>query len=229
MVSRMLVLVLPALLATAAAQVEQCPEQYGLQTYPDPTGCDRYYKCANGTLTQETCGNGLSFSGLGAVHENCDYHWRVQCGDRPFDLVQSRNGACPYDFGIFPAEAGSCVDYFVKCAYGEVQPELCTEGLAYDERNYVCNWPDLVPECSKGNAEELVGYSCPDQIPAGSASLRFGPFPRFATGQCERLVTCINYYPRLTVCEAGKLVDENSLTCVDPELLDPQLTRSCGY
>lgn len=66
---------------------------------------------------------------------------------------------------------------------------------------------------------ELVGYSCPQEIPVGSASLRFGAFPRFATGECDRLVTCINYYPRLTKCERGKSVDENALTCVDSELV----------
>ena len=45
----------------------------------------QYFLCSNGTLTEETCGNGLMFSGTGAVHENCDYHWRVDCGERPFE------------------------------------------------------------------------------------------------------------------------------------------------
>ena len=64
-----------------------------------------------------------------------------------------------------------------------------------------------------------MGYSCPEKIPASSASLRFGQFPRFATGQCDRLVTCVNYYPRLTRCPEGSAVDENSLTCVDAALV----------
>ena len=66
---------------------------------------------------------------------------------------------------------------------------------------------------------DLVGFSCPEQIPVGSASILFGQFPRFATGQCDRLVTCVNYYPRLIKCGPGQSVDDNSLTCVDSELV----------
>lgn len=188
------------------------------QTYPDADACDMFFKCANGTVTHEKCANGLLYSGQGSVHEHCDYYWRVQCENRPVQLEETRDGSCPYSFGLFPAETG-CVDYFVKCAYGEVQPELCAEGLAYDERNHVCNWPDLVPTCSDGDAEYLVGYSCPKEIPANSASLRFGQFPRFATGQCDRLVICVRGFPRLVKCDYGKAVDGNSLTCVDAELV----------
>jgi len=31
------------------------------QVYPDLEHCSRYFKCANGSLTHETCGNGLLF------------------------------------------------------------------------------------------------------------------------------------------------------------------------
>ena len=68
-------------------------------------------------------------------------------------------------------------------------------------------------------ATDLVGFSCPSQIPVGSASIRFGQFPRFATGECDRLVACVNYYPRLIKCGASQSVDDNSLTCVDSELV----------
>ena len=212
-------LLLSLLLAPAAGQAPVgCEYPEGLQTYPDPGSCERYIRCANGTLTQEVCGNGLLFSGGGAVHEGCDYHWRVNCDGRPYQEPAPAAGPCPFAFGLFPSGDG-CVDYFVKCAYGQPQPELCPEGLAYDERAHACNWPDLVPQCSVGDAETLAGYSCPDQVPAESASLRFGAFPRFATGRCDRLVTCVNYYPRITKCPYGKAVDESSLTCVAAELV----------
>ena len=32
------------------------------QVYPNPDSCHQFYKCANGTLTLETCGNGLLFN-----------------------------------------------------------------------------------------------------------------------------------------------------------------------
>jgi len=208
------------------AGAPSCPYADHAIAFPDPTACDGYYRCANGTVTQERCGHGLLFSGAGAVHEHCDYNWRVNCGDRPLppDATNpaGRGGVCPYAFGLFPTSE-KCVDIYVKCVYGEPQPEQCPEGLAYDARVHACNWPDLLPYCSVKEAEQLVGYSCPEQVPAGSASLRFGLYPRFATGQCDRLVTCVNYYPRLTVCEYGKVVDEGSLTCVDAGLV-----KGCG-
>ena len=57
----------------------ECPEPEGLQViqmltwpvssivkwnqvYPNPDSCHQFYKCANGTLTLETCGNGLLFN-----------------------------------------------------------------------------------------------------------------------------------------------------------------------
>ena len=41
------------------------------QVYPNPDSCHQFYKCANGTLTLETCGNGLLFNEVllsGHVH-----------------------------------------------------------------------------------------------------------------------------------------------------------------
>lgn len=60
----------------------QCPEQWGVQVYPHPTHCDHFYKCENGTLTHETCPNGLLFDGRGSVAHHCNYYWAVDCGER---------------------------------------------------------------------------------------------------------------------------------------------------
>ena len=67
-------------------------------------------------------------------------------------VTPAPEGACPYSFGVFPSGEG-CADYFIKCASGKAEPELCEEGLAYDDRIHACNWPDLIPECSIGDAE----------------------------------------------------------------------------
>jgi hypothetical protein len=68
----------------AAALPASCPEPYGEQAYAHPDHCDQFFKCTNGTLTLETCENGLLFNGKGAVHNHCDYNWQVDCGTRKF-------------------------------------------------------------------------------------------------------------------------------------------------
>lgn len=55
------------------------------QAYAHPDNCDQFFLCTNGTLTLETCENGLLFDGKGAVHNHCNYNWAVDCGPRKFD------------------------------------------------------------------------------------------------------------------------------------------------
>jgi len=66
-------------------EISSCPEPFGLQLYAHPKNCDQFYKCANGTLTLETCSNGLLFDGKGSVHEYCNYHWATDCGERVYE------------------------------------------------------------------------------------------------------------------------------------------------
>jgi Chitin binding Peritrophin-A domain len=63
----------------------------------------------------------------------------------------------------------------------------------------------------------VVGFKCPDKVDPGSISAKFNPFPRFNIGECGRLVTCVNGYPRIVSCGEGKVVNDESLTCDDPE------------
>ena len=69
----------------------ECPEPEGLQVYPNPDSCNQFYKCANGTLTLETCGNGLLFneatSLAGSSHNHCTYIWQSSCGNRLNDTT----------------------------------------------------------------------------------------------------------------------------------------------
>merc|ERR1712088_1161371 len=67
-------------LGCATAQYSSCPEAYGLQLYPHEQYCDKFYKCANGTLYEEVCENGLVFDGHGAVHNHCNYNWPSTAG-----------------------------------------------------------------------------------------------------------------------------------------------------
>ena len=75
-----------------------------LQIYADPDSCNRFYKCENGSMSLETCENGLLFDQVcrpiicvcvtpviqemaltDAIHNYCVYNWRVECGERTPD------------------------------------------------------------------------------------------------------------------------------------------------
>lgn len=150
-----------------------CPEQHGVQAYAHPESCNLFFLCTNGTLTVETCENGLLFDGKGAVHNHCNYNWAVDCGTRKSDRKKRQKivltiswwaqsfkttlvsfsvsvtpistPGCEYQFGIY-ADSPECSTHYVKCFYGEPQPEHCEPGLVYDERTHGCNWPDLLLE-----------------------------------------------------------------------------------
>ncbi|XP_063547792.1 protein obstructor-E [Cydia strobilella] len=200
----------------------ECPEHYGVQAYAHPELCDQFFLCTNGTLTVETCENGLLFDGKGAVHNHCNYHWAVDCGNRKADLVPYSSPGCEFQFGIYP-DSEECSTSYVKCAYGIPEQEPCTPGLVYDHRTHGCNWPDLLqPFC---NPEAVIGFKCPTKVPANTQSAKFWPFPRFPVpGDCHHLITCVEGQPRLITCEEGKVFDDQNLTCEDPELVP-----HCGH
>ncbi|ENN78820.1 hypothetical protein YQE_04720, partial [Dendroctonus ponderosae] len=193
----------------------QCPEQHGVQAYAHPEACNIFFLCTNGTLTVETCENGLLFDGKGAVHNHCNYNWAVHCGERKADLTPISTPGCEYQFGIYP-DSHECSTNYIKCAYGEPHPQACEPGLVYDEKIHGCNWPDLLLETC--NPEAVVGFKCPTKVPSGSPAARFWPYPRFAVpGDCHRLITCVNGHPRLITCGEGKVLDDKTLTCEEPE------------
>ncbi|XP_028169327.1 protein obstructor-E [Ostrinia nubilalis] len=199
-----------------------CPEQHGVQAYAHPELCDQFFLCTNGTLTVETCENGLLFDGKGAVHNHCNYNWAVDCGTRKADLTPYSTPGCEYQFGIYP-DSAECSTSYIKCAFGIPEQEPCTPGLVYDERIHGCNWPDLLqPFC---NPEAVVGFKCPTKVPSNTQAAKFWPFPRFPVpGDCHRLITCVEGQPRLITCEEGKVFDDQNLTCEDPELVP-----HCGH
>lgn len=196
-------------------ETSSCPEQEGLQTYFHPEHCDHYIKCANGSLSIEQCENGLLYDGKGNVHEHCNYHWDVDCGQRKADVVPISSPGCEYKFGIYP-ESPSCSTNYIKCEHGYPHALECEPGLAYDDKIKKCNWPDLLlDQC---NPEAIIGFKCPDKVDPHSPASKFWPYPRFAIpGDCHRLITCVDGYPRLISCGDEQVFDESSLTCADPE------------
>ncbi|XP_037919796.1 protein obstructor-E [Hermetia illucens] len=201
---------LPVFLAAFAVGAPTCPEQHGVQAYGHPERCDQFFLCTNGTLTVETCENGLLYDGKGAVHNHCNYNWAVDCGKRVFDPTPISTPGCEYQFGIYPI-SNECSTTFVKCAYGEAIQTPCEPGLAYDHRIHACNWPDqLIPHC---NPEAVVGFKCPTRPPPNYKSAAFWPFPRFAVqSDPHRFITCVEGWPRLISC-GDNLFDANELSC----------------
>merc|ERR1712113_738168 len=146
-------------LGCATAQYSSCPEAYGLQLYPHEQHCDKFYKCANGTLYEEVCENGLVFDGHGAVHNHCNYNWAVDCGKRVYDDTPISSPGCLYQFGIYPVGEG-CQTTFFKCATGVAYETPCYQGLAYAPEKHLCDYPDNVAYFDK-QTESVVGFFAP--------------------------------------------------------------------
>merc|ERR1712168_1258824 len=184
----------------------QCPEQEGLQLYPDLENCHAFYKCANGTLTYEVCENGLLFESaekgeLGGVHNHCSYNWAVDCGERLVDdtPVPGNSAICEYQFGIYPGNTELCqADYF-KCEFGSAVASKCDVGLVYDHRIHGCNWPDQLEGYLDCDPSRLLGFQCPGPAELTALESRFAPFPRFAiSGLDTHYILCVNGSPRLS-------------------------------
>ncbi|GAB6024881.1 hypothetical protein CHUAL_014268 [Chamberlinius hualienensis] len=192
------------------AQAIQCPLEYSVQLFPHTSHCDHFYKCENGTLSHETCANGLLFDGRGSVHNHCNYDWAVDCGTRKQRAPPISNQYCPYLWGIFPIGPGCATQYY-KCAEGAPIQTPCEPGLVYDDRIHKCNWPDLVPQC---DSEAVIGFKCPAH--ATGLSARFYPFPRYAyPADCNRYIICTEGKPRLIGCGDLSAFNPATLTCED--------------
>ena len=102
--------------------VSSCPVFDGVQVTADPASCNQFYKCENGSMTLETCENGLLYdqemSLTDAIHNYCVYSWRVECGERPADRAPVSSPGCPFRFGLFPDGEG-CQSSYIKCEHGQ--------------------------------------------------------------------------------------------------------------
>jgi len=198
----------------------QCPEKEGLQVYPHPDSCNNFYKCANGTLTLETCANGLLFDEgkalAGAAHNHCSYNWEANCNGRKNDSTPISTPGCEYQFGIYPSGQG-CFASYTKCVNGQPIEQYCQLGLAYDHRIHTCNWPDLLVESAGCDPSAALGdFRCPSDEELSPLARRFFPFPRFPVPQDDTLyIICVNGMPRLNSCGQGSFFSEETLGCVE--------------
>jgi len=191
----------------------QCPEPYGIQTYPHEGYCDQFYKCTNGTLTEETCENGLVYDGHGDINNYCNYNWAVNCEKRVYDDTPISSPGCLYQYGIYPVGEG-CQTTFFKCAKGVAFETPCPRGLSYSASIHVCDYPANVEYCE---SEGVVGFKCPlnSELPANAVARRFLPFPRFPDPSDEAgYIVCVNNEPRIQHCGDGAVFDPQTLSCL---------------
>jgi len=186
----------------------ECPELEGVQTYKHPDSCHAYYQCVNGTFTVEECGHGLLYSGPQRV---CYYHWGVNCEGRPADVVPHTDGrVCIYDNALL--RSGECNNDYIKCKDAEQLTVNCLEGLVFNETLHACIYADQMLEFC--NPEEVVGFSCPTDLPPGSFSAKFNPFPRFPIpGRDDSYIVCVGGYPRQNFCGEPSFFDPETLSC----------------
>jgi len=207
---------------------QQCPDREGVQVFPNPTSCNEFVKCENGTATREVCENGLLFDPLlaltDAIFNYCVYNWKAECEGRPADNTPQSSPDCEYQFGLFPSAPG-CETSYTKCEFGVATQMPCEAenvniplplGLAWDPQTHTCNWPDLLID-SQGcdPAERLGGFACPQlRDLEGTFNEQFSPFPRFALNDPSIYVICVSGHPRLQSCGADDIFDLDTLSCV---------------
>jgi len=206
--------------------VSSCPVFDGVQVTADPASCNQFYKCENGSMTLETCENGLLYdqemSLTDAIHNYCVYSWRVECGERPADRAPVSSPGCPFRFGLFPDGEG-CQSSYIKCEHGQPTQMPCEAenpnvpvslGLAYNPETHTCDWPDLLTGLGCDPAERLGGFQCPQlRDLEGTFNERFSPFPRFAVSDPRVYIICVEGRPRLQSCGAHDLFDQDTLSC----------------
>ncbi|XP_067010182.2 uncharacterized protein [Anabrus simplex] len=142
-----------------------CPEDSG--TFPVDDHCDLYIRCANGQPLVKRCPGNLHFN---ALFKQCDTPQRSLCELK-----------CPYPTGVFPIP-GKC-DKFYRCENYTAYPHSCSEGLHFNARTHICDWP----------ASARCEVTCLSE--EGYAPIQ---------GDCTAYVSCFRGRPALKTCPFGK-------------------------
>lgn len=198
----------------------------GVQVYLDEDSCNSFYKCENGTLTHESCENGLLFdldmAVTDSVHNYCVYNWKVDCGGRPRDDTRISSPGCEYRFGIFSISEG-CQQSYYQCAFGQPTEMPCENDnvnipkkllLSYRAATHTCDWPDLLVDIGC-DPEQMFGFQCPrNEDLVGTRNEMFSPFPRFSVeGSPQTYLICVDGLPRLQSCGSLDAWDPDTLSC----------------
>ncbi|KAH9361641.1 hypothetical protein HPB48_005206 [Haemaphysalis longicornis] len=123
-------------------------------------------------------------------------------------------GKCPRRWGMY-ADESNCGKFY-NCVDGHGFPFDCPEGLAFNDKRGVCDWPDLVERC---DAEAYLGFQCPE--PTAYELQDFVNPPYAHPRDCAKHFVCVaTYYgkrlPRLLSCDHGTVFNPNTRTCDEP-------------
>jgi hypothetical protein len=192
-----------------------CPDEFE-GYYPHLFSCDKYWKCIEGRVTLEICGNGLAFDDLDRTFttENCDYIHNVECGNRTELEPPITAPNCPRLYGTFP-DPEDCTGFY-NCRDGLANRYSCAPGLAYDTTDQVCKWADQVTRCKKlmDKAEVEGLFTCPANPVLGIYSKHAHP------EDCRQYFVCISGTPREYGCPIGSVFkitqDGSDGICTDP-------------
>ncbi|KAJ2946613.1 hypothetical protein O0L34_g12671 [Tuta absoluta] len=201
-----------------SGQEFQCPDKTGF--YADPYQCDLYYKCSKGKAETKLCPDGLVFNDENPNKERCDIPSNVDCGDRKELQEPKPTKDCPRQNGYFRHPDPSACDKFVYCSDGLPNEHPCPPGLIFDEETSNCDWKDAVNrQCDHLTKDVLDdGFSCPDGEVMGPNG-RALPHPTFPHPEdCQKFYICRNgVQPQKGSCPSGKVYNEDTFMCDDPE------------
>lgn len=99
---------------------------------PDPTSCNRFYQCSNGTPYLFDCPSGLVFNPNMNV---CDYPTSYNCDD-PANPPEKDPYSCPKPDGAFP-DPENCHSYY-ECADDVPSLEQCPGDMQFDAKVDIC-------------------------------------------------------------------------------------------
>lgn len=176
--------------------------------YPIMEQCDAYIECRNWKATAKLCPGGLLFKpGLPFTDNPCAYPHDVACEGRSVTQVAKRTPEYPRLHGYFRLNDPTDCGAYKNCVGGRAYTLHCPEGLAYNEKMYHCDWPDVVDGC---DVESFVGFTCPGLFSEDTdARTVLYSHPK----DCRKFYACVAGKPRLGSCAEGEGFDEYTGRC----------------
>jgi len=140
---------------------ERCERANGMFDHEDPTVCNRFYTCDNGTAHEMPCSNPLVFDvAIGACtrKEQASSEAKVCDGDGVGELKTVEGFTCPgkeqigpqgllQAHPIFP-HPHDC-QFFFTCFFGKDPNKFgCPKGEVFNAETLTCKDPEDVPDCA---------------------------------------------------------------------------------